>query len=229
MRGWDPGSRTKVRRHPDRAVYEADLIGAILDEALICHVGFVDDGAPVVIPTIHARIGGALYLHGSPASRMLTNLSAGAEVCVTATLLDGLVLARSLFHHSMNYRSAVIFGRSAVVTDRDEKNRALRAIVDHVVSGRTEDARPPNTNELSATLVLRVDIDEASAKVRSGPPNDQGDDVSLPIWSGVIPLSLVAGEPIPDLRVPADVAVPAYAESYSRPRAVIAISGSKRS
>jgi hypothetical protein len=201
-------------------VYDGEVIGAILDEALICHVGFVDDyGAPVVIPTIHARVGRTLYLHGSPASRMLTKLSAGAEVCITATLLDGIVLARSLFHHSMNYRSAVVFGRSAVVTDPHEKDRALSAIVNHVVAGRADDARSPNVSELSATIVLRVDIDEASAKVRSGPPTDRRDDVSLPIWAGVIPLHLAAGDPTPDISVPPDVAVPSYAVSYSRSNA----------
>jgi len=185
--------RTRVRRHPERGVYEREAIAAILDEALICHVGFVVDAQPFVIPTIHARAGDVLYLHGSPASRMLRTLSEGVDVCVTATLLDGLVLARSVYNHSMNYRSAVVLGRARVLDDAVEKLVALEAIVEHVVPGRWEDARQPNKKELAATNVLALGLDEASAKIRTGPPKDFDDDVELPIWAGVIPLRLVAG------------------------------------
>jgi nitroimidazol reductase NimA-like FMN-containing flavoprotein (pyridoxamine 5'-phosphate oxidase superfamily) len=202
---------TRVRRHPERGVYEREAIAAILDEALFCHVGFVVDGQPFVIPTIHARAGDVLYLHGSPASRLLRTLAGGADVCVTATLLDGLVLARSVYNHSMNYRSAVVLGRARAVDDRDEKLAALEAIVEHVVPGRWQDARRPNEKELAATTVLALALDQASAKVRSGPPKDFDDDVELPIWAGVIPLSLVAGVAETDASVPDGVALPPYA------------------
>ena len=185
--------RNRVKRHPERGVYEREAIAAILDEALFCHVGFVVDGQPFVIPTIHARAGDVLYLHGSTACRMLRTVGEGVDVCVTATLLDGLVLARSVYNHSMNYRSAVVLGRARAVDDADEKLAALEAIVEHVVPGRWQDARLPNEKELKATSVLALPLDEASAKVRSGPPKDFDDDVELPIWAGVIPLSLVAG------------------------------------
>jgi nitroimidazol reductase NimA-like FMN-containing flavoprotein (pyridoxamine 5'-phosphate oxidase superfamily) len=185
--------QTRVRRHPERGVYERDAIAAILDEALFCHVGFVVDGQPFVIPMIHARAGVVLYLHGSTASRMLRTLAEGVDVCVTATLLDGLVLARSVYNHSMNYRSAVVLGRARMVDDADEKLSALETIVEHVVPGRWQDARLPNEKELAATSVLALGLDKASAKVRSGPPKDFDDDVELPIWAGVIPLRLVAG------------------------------------
>jgi nitroimidazol reductase NimA-like FMN-containing flavoprotein (pyridoxamine 5'-phosphate oxidase superfamily) len=203
--------RNRVRRHPERGVYEREAIAAILDEALFCHVGFVVDGQPFVIPTIHARDGDVLYLHGSTASRMLRTLAEGVDVCVTATLLDGLVLARSVYNHSMNYRSAVVLGRARAVTDPDEKLAALETIVEHVVRGRWRDARLPNKKELAATSVLALGLDEASAKVRSGPPKDFDDDVELPIWAGVIPLSLVAGVAETDASVPDGVPLPPYA------------------
>ena len=212
-------ARTAVRRHPERGVYDRAAIDAILDEALYCHLGFGYDGQPVVIPTIHARVGDTLYLHGSPASRMLRELAGGIDVCVTATLLDGLVLARSVYNHSMNYRSAVVFGRARTVEERGEKLSALAAIVDHVVPGRSRDARAPNDNELTATSVLALEIDEASGKVRAGPPKDFETDVALPIWAGVIPLRLVAGLPETEERVPADVALPPYVTPYRRPLA----------
>jgi nitroimidazol reductase NimA-like FMN-containing flavoprotein (pyridoxamine 5'-phosphate oxidase superfamily) len=198
MRSQDPTPRTEVRRKADRAHYTRDTIDAILDTALICHVGFVDDGTPVVLPTIHARVGDTLYFHGSPASRMLRHLKTGAEVCVTVTLIDGLVLARSAFNSSMNYRSAMVFGTARLVTDRDEKLAALREVTEHVIPGRWDEVRPITDKEMKATLVVALAIDEASAKVRTGPPHDEEDDEDLPIWAGVIPVETVAGVPVPD-------------------------------
>jgi nitroimidazol reductase NimA-like FMN-containing flavoprotein (pyridoxamine 5'-phosphate oxidase superfamily) len=191
-----PSRATRVRRHPERGRYERAEIDAVLDAALICHVGF-DDARPVVIPMIHARVGDTIYLHGSPGSRLMRRLERGMEVCVTATLVDGLVLARSQFHHSLNYRSAVVLGRARLVADDGEKRLALRAIVDHVLPGRARDSRDPSEKELLATKVLAVSIDEASAKVRTGPPIDDEDDVALPFWSGVVPLTTTAGTPEP--------------------------------
>ena len=210
--------RVRVRRHPERGGYERALIDAILDEALFCHVGFVVEGQPFVIPTIHARVGDVLYLHGSPASRMLRQLDSGIDVCVTATLLDGIVLARAVYNHSLNYRSAVVLGHARPVRGREEKLAALEAIVEHVVAGRSRDARPPNANEVAGTKVLAMPIDEASAKVRTGAPKDFDADVELPIWAGVIPLSTVAGEPVAEERVPDGVMVPPYAGNYRRPK-----------
>jgi uncharacterized protein len=214
--------RSTVRRHPERGVYDRAFIDQILDEALFCHVGFLDRGRPIVIPTIHARIDDTLYLHGSPASRMLRGIGGGVDVCVTATLLDGLVLARSVYNHSMNYRSVIVFGRGRTIDDRDEKLAALEAIVEHVAPGRSNDARMPNDKELAGTAVLALAIDEASAKVRSGPPKDFDSDLELPIWAGVIPLRLVAGPAETEERVLDDVAVPAYAAAYERPRVEVA-------
>jgi uncharacterized protein len=183
--------RTRVKRHPERGVYERGPIDAILDEALICHVGFVVDGQPFVIPTIHARAGDVLYLHGSSASRMLRTVGGGVDVCVTVTLLDGIVLARSVYNHSMNYRSAVVLGRARLL-EGDEKLAALETVVEHIVPGRWAEARHPNRKELKATSVLALPLDEASAKIRTGPPTDFDEDLELPIWTGVIPLRLVA-------------------------------------
>lgn len=211
-----PSARTEVRRHPERGVYDRAAIDAILDEGLYCHVGFVADGRPFVIPTIHARAGDVLYLHGSPASRMLRTLAGGLDVCVTVTILDGLVLARSVYNHSMNYRSVVVLGKARPVEARDEKLAALEAIVEHVAPGRSADARAPSEQELAGTLVLALSLDEASAKVRSGPPKDFEDDVSLPIWAGVVPLELVARGPETAEGVPDGVAVPGYAVDYRR-------------
>jgi uncharacterized protein len=204
--------KTRVRRLPERGHYDQETIYAILDEGLICHVGFVVDGRPVVIPTIHTRVGDALYFHGSPAAGMLRNLREGADACVTVTLLDGLVLARSAFHSSMNYRSVVVFGKAEEVADRQEKLRALDAIVEHVCRGRSADARRPNEAELKQTLVLRIPITEASAKVRTGPPKDDEQDYALPIWAGVLPLALMPGAPVPDN----ELATPAYVTRYRR-------------
>ena len=195
---FDVTDRTRVRRIPKRASYDRAAADAILDEALVCHVGFVADGQPFVIPTAFARVDRHLYIHGAAASRMLRTLAGGVPVCVTVTLLDGLVLARSVFHHSMNYRSVVILGTATEVTDAAEKWAALEAIVEHLAPGRWSEARLPNDKELAATSVLRVPIEEASVKVRTGPPLDDVEDYALPCWAGVIPLHLHRGDPIAD-------------------------------
>lgn len=197
--------RTTLKRLPKRGVYERELVYGILDEAFICHVGFAVDGQPFVIPTGFGRVGDQIYIHGSQISRMLRTLAGGIAVCVTVTLLDGLVLARSAFHHSMNYRSVVIFGRASSVDDRDTKLAALRAFSEHVIPGRWDETREPTEQELKATAVLSLPLEEASAKVRSGPPIDDEEDYALPVWAGVLPLSLVAGEPVPDPRLPEGV------------------------
>ena len=193
-----PTERTTLRRLPDRGRHDREMIDAILDEALFCHLALVDpDGRPFVVPTIHARSGDHVYVHGSPASRTLRAASR-VDCCVSVTLIDGLVLARSGFHHSMNYRAVVIYGRAERVDDPDEKRAALDTVVEHVVRGRTAHARGANDTELKGTLVLRLAIDEASAKVRSGGPLDDDDDMDLDVWAGVVPLHLVPGDPIPD-------------------------------
>jgi nitroimidazol reductase NimA-like FMN-containing flavoprotein (pyridoxamine 5'-phosphate oxidase superfamily) len=211
-------ARTSVRRHPERGAYDRETIDAVLDEALVCHLGFVHDGQPFVIPTIHARAGDVLYVHGSPASRMLRTAGDGVDVCVTVTLLDGIVLARAVYNHSMNYRSVVVLGRARKLEQPAEKLAALEAIVEHVLPGRSAEARGPSDKELAGTTVLALPLEEASAKVRSGPPKDFDDDVELPIWAGVIPLAHVPGEaePAPDL--PDAVALPPYVAAYRRPR-----------
>jgi len=213
----EPTERTRLRRLPQRAAYDRATIDAILDEGLICQVGFAVDGQPYVLPTTYARVGDRLYVHGSAASRMLRTLAGGVPVCVTVTLLDGLVLARSAFHHSMNYRCVVVLGTAAAVTDESERLAALRAIVEHAVPGRWPEVRPPNTRELRATSVLRLDLTEVSAKVRTGPPLDDEEDLDLPCWAGVIPLRLVPQTPVADGRLAEDVALPAHAAAYRRP------------
>ena len=195
-----PTDRTRVRRAPKRADYDRATIDAILDDALICHVGFVADGQPYVIPTLHARVGDTVYLHGSTASRVVRTLAAGAPACLTVTHVDGLVLARSAFHHSMNYRSAVVLGTMRLVADRAEQERALEAFTEQLVPGRWEHVRPPSAKELKGTSVLALPLDEASAKVRTGPPVDDEEDYALPVWAGVIPLTLAPGTPQPDPR-----------------------------
>ncbi len=190
--------RSRVRRKAERGTYEWHTVEAILDEALLCHFGFSVDGHPWVLPTTFGRIDRMLYLHGAVGNAALHALSAGAEVCVTITLLDGLVLARSAFHHSMNYRSVMLFGRGEAVTDIDEKCAAMRAIVEHMQRGRWDETRPPSVEELRATLVVRLPIEEGSAKVRSGGPIDEAEDYELPYWAGVIPLALARGDPQPD-------------------------------
>jgi nitroimidazol reductase NimA-like FMN-containing flavoprotein (pyridoxamine 5'-phosphate oxidase superfamily) len=198
-------ARTELRRYPVRGVFDRAAVYRILDEAFVCHVAFVVDGQPYAIPTAYGRVGDTIYLHGSAASRMLRSLSAGVDVCVTVTLVDGLVLARSAFHHSMNYRSVVILGKARLVADPEEKIEALRAITNHIVPGRWDELRPVTDQELSATAVLALPIEEASAKVRTGPPKDDADDLTWPVWAGVVPLSLAAGAAAPDDYVRADV------------------------
>jgi nitroimidazol reductase NimA-like FMN-containing flavoprotein (pyridoxamine 5'-phosphate oxidase superfamily) len=199
--------RTRVIRHPERGVYDAERIHAILDAAYVCHVGFAIDGQPYVIPTAFGRVGNLVFIHGSAASRMLRSLAQGVAVCVTMTLIDGLVLARSAFRHSMNYRSVVILGTARLVTDPSEKLEALRCFTNHVVPGRWEEVRQPNHKEMLSTSVLALPLDEASAKVRSGPPLDIEDDWSLPVWAGVVPVQTQFGEPIPDSHVSPGVPV----------------------
>ena len=213
-----PTARTRVVREADRAVYDRDAAYRILDEGFLCHVGFVADGQPFVIPTSYGRKGDNLYIHGSAASRMLRQMKEGVAVCVTVTLLDGFVLARSVFNHSMNYRSVVILGTGILVEDGDEKLTALRVLSEHILPGRWDDARQPNERELKATSVLRVPIEEFSAKVRTGPPIDDAEDYSFPTWAGVVPLEIKAGAPINDPRMDPAREVPEYAVNYSRRR-----------
>ncbi|MEA2338887.1 MAG: uncharacterized protein QOE82_2894 [Thermoanaerobaculia bacterium] len=205
-----------MKRLAKRGEYGRDAINAIIDEALICHVGFVVDGSPVVIPTIHTRVGDTLYFHGSAASRMLRSLRDGVDACVTVTILDGLVMARSAFHHSMNYRSVVVLGKGHEVVDREEKLRVLDALVEHVCAGRVRDVRAPNESELRQTLVLAIPLAEASAKIRTGPPVDDEEDYAFPIWAGIIPMALTPSTPIDDERLVAGVSAPAYATNYER-------------
>jgi nitroimidazol reductase NimA-like FMN-containing flavoprotein (pyridoxamine 5'-phosphate oxidase superfamily) len=216
MSTFPPTERTTLKRLPKRSEYDRAAIFEILDEAFICHVGFIVDGKPVVIPTSYVRVGDDVYIHGSAASRMLRSLEQGIDVCVTVTLIDGLVLARSAFHHSINYRSVVIFGRATMVDDSDEKARALHAFTEHVVPGRWEEVRPPDENELRATLVLRLPLAEVSAKVRTGPPIDDEDDYERAVWAGVLPLRLIPDAPVIDDRVPAGIEAPEYITEYSR-------------
>ncbi len=206
--------RTTVKRIAKRALYDRDTVYAILDEAVYCHVGFVVDGAPFVIPTIHWREGDQLYFHGSAANRMLRTIRDGVECCVTVTLLDGLVIARSAFHHSLNYRCAVILGKAFEVTDREEKLRQLDLLVEHVIPGRTADARPANEAELKRSMVLRLPIEEGSAKVRTGGANDDAEDLSLPVWAGVLPLRMVPGAPIDNEGM--TLPVPEYVQRWKR-------------
>jgi uncharacterized protein len=213
---YTPTGRTRVVREAERAVYDRAVAYKILDEGFICHVGFVVDGQPFVIPTSYGRKADDLYLHGSAASRMLRNLDQGIAVCVTVTLLDGLVLARSIFNHSMNYRSVVVLGTAVAVTDPREKLEALRALSEHILPGRWADVRQPNEKELKATMALRLPIEEFSAKVRQGPPIDDEEDYSFPTWAGVIPLDLVPGAPLGDSRMDPAREAPEYAKHYSR-------------
>jgi nitroimidazol reductase NimA-like FMN-containing flavoprotein (pyridoxamine 5'-phosphate oxidase superfamily) len=208
----------RLRRKRERGSYDRSAIDAILDEALIAHLGISEpDGQPIVTPTLHARRGDVVYCHGSVASRTLRALAAGAPVCLTVSLLDGLVLARSAMHHSANYRSAMLLGRATVVEDAAEKLIAAEAIVEHVVPGRWSDVRPPTENELKATAMLAIPIGEASAKVRTGPPLDDEDDYSLAAWAGVLPIHTELGTPEPDPRLRPGIAPPGYATAYRRP------------
>jgi len=201
-------NRTRLTRMPKRGVFDREALYRMLDEGFVCHVAFVVDGQPYAIPTGYARVGDFIYLHGSAASRMLRSLSAGVPVCVTVTLVDGLVLARSAFHHSVNYRSVVILGQARLVTDPEEKTSALRAFTNHIVRDRWDELRPVTPQELAGTSVLVLPIEEASAKVRTGPPVDDEEDLAWPAWAGVVPLALQVGVPLPDSHVPAGVPPP---------------------
>ena len=216
MTDFTPTERTQVHRLPKRGAYDRETVYRILDEGLVCHVGFVADGKPVVIPTGYGRKGETLYLHGSTASRMFRALSKGADVCVTVTLLDGLVLARSAFHHSMNYRSVVIFGQATLLEDAAAKREALQVFTEHVAPGRWEEIRQPSVKELQATTVLAIPLQEVSAKVRTGPAIDDEEDYALSVWAGVLPLDLAPQTPLPDERLPQGIAVPEYVRSYRR-------------
>ena len=218
MENFTPTPRTTIKRIPKRGQYEREIVYQILDEGLVCHIGFVVDDQPYVIPTAYGRVGEKLYIHGSPASRMLRTLKESINVCITVTLVDGLVLARSAFHHSMNYRSVVVFGKASVVQDAQEKLEALYAFCEHVVPGRWESVRQPSPNELAGTLVLSVPLLEVSAKVRTGPPIDDEADYDLPVWAGEIPLRLVAAAPIDDPRLTAGIVPPSHVRDYVRPR-----------
>jgi nitroimidazol reductase NimA-like FMN-containing flavoprotein (pyridoxamine 5'-phosphate oxidase superfamily) len=210
--------RTRLIRESDRAVYDREAVYRILDAGFLCHVGFVQDGQPFVIPTAYGRNGDVLYIHGSAASRMLREVNKGVPVCVTVTLLDGLVLARSIFNHSMNYRSVVILGQATIVDDPAEKLEALRRLSEHILPGRWKDSRFPNERELKATTVLRLPIEEFSAKVRQGPVVDDAEDMAYPTWAGILPLPVVPGEPIPDEKLDPKLEVPDYVKNYSRER-----------
>jgi uncharacterized protein len=208
--------RTKLKRLPKRGHFDRETVYSILDEGFICHVGFALGGQPFVIPTGYARVEDKLYIHGSQASRMLRSLAGGVDACVTVTIVDGLVLARSAFHHSMNYRSVLVFGHATFVNDPEEKYAALLALSEHIVPGRWKDVREPNEQEMKLTTVLCLSLEEASAKIRTGPPLDDEEDYALPIWAGVVPLKLVAGEPVNDPLLTAEVPVPDYATHYKR-------------
>jgi len=213
---YPPTPRTRVVREAHRAVYDRETAYKILDEGFLCHIGFVSDGQPFVIPTSYGRHGDSLYIHGSAASRMLRQMKEGAPLCVTVTLLDGLVFARSIFNHSMNYRSVLILGKATLVEDPAEKLEALRLLSEHILPGRWNDARQPNERELKQTAVLRLPIDEFSAKVRQGPAIDDEDDYSFPTWAGVVPLEMVAGAPIDDARLMPGQVAPECARRYKR-------------
>jgi uncharacterized protein len=210
----NPSQRSEIKRLPQRGNYERQVIYQILDEGLICHVGFAVDNQPFVIPTAYGRVDDKLYIHGSPASRMLRSLLGGVEVCVTVTLLDALVLARSAFHHSMNYRSVVVFGTATIVEEPDKKLEALQAFTEHIVPGRWNEVRQPNRQELLGTLVLSLPLNEASSKVRTGPPLDDEVDYNLPVWAGIIPLQLIAGNSIADPHLQQSIEPPTYIQNY---------------
>jgi uncharacterized protein len=213
-----PTERTRVRRHPERGAYDRSTVDAILDEALICHLAWVmDDGDPRVIPTIHVRTGDTLYVHGSAASRTLRSLRDGRRVCIEATVIDGLVLARSTPKHSMNYRSVVVYGAPREVTDPAERDAAQKALVEHVVPGRTADVRMPTPPELKETAIFAVTLDEASAKIRTGPPIDPPEDLTAPVWAGVVPVGASYGSPEPAPDLTPGIELPAYARRYRRP------------
>lgn len=209
-------NRSKVKRIPRRGVYDRSVIYKIIDEALICHVGFVQNSQPFVIPTIHTRVDDNIVLHGSRASRLLKHIGSGNEVCITITIMDGIVLARSVFHHSMNYRSVVLFGKGKAIEGKENKLKALQAVAEHVMSGRWKDARKPNRKELNATTVVAIPIEEASAKIRTGAPLDDLEDYELPIWAGVLPIRQQVASPENDPALNVDVPIPDYVINYGK-------------
>lgn len=213
MPDYPTNERNKVKRVPERAAYDRETIHAILDAAIVCHVGFAEEGQPIVIPSLHAREGQSVLLHGASSSRLMRHLGRGELVCIAATLLDGLVLARAIFNQSVNYRSAVVFGRGELVTERAEKLAALQAFSDKLLPGRWDDSRPPNAKELKATAVARVTIESASAKVRTGGPKDDADDLALPFWAGIVPLRMAAGDPVAAEGLAAGTKAPHYLQA----------------
>jgi len=216
MTDFIPTERTLIRRLPKRGSYERETVYRILDEGMVCHIGFVQDGKPVVIPAGYGRKDDTLFIHGSTASRMFRALGQGADLCVTVTLMDGLVLARSAFHHSMNYRSVILFGKATVLEDRAAKREALRVLTEHIVPGRWQDVRQPTDKELQVTTVLAIPLEEVSAKVRTGPPMDDEEDYALSVWAGVLPLELTPAPPLPDERLAKQIEVPEYVRRYRR-------------
>ena len=216
MSEFEKKSKNKVKRHPDRAIYDKDVIYQIIDEAIICHVGFAQGKQPYVIPTLHARRGDEILLHGATTSRLIKHVAAGNEVCITMTLLDGLVLARSVFNHSANYRSAVLFGRGTLIESREEKLQALKDFTEGLIPGRWEDVRQPNEKELMATSIVSIPIQLGSAKIRQGPPDDDEPDLELPVWAGVVPIKQQIGEPTDDPKLKDGITVPEYLQRYFR-------------
>ncbi len=216
MTQFTPTAKTTLKRLPQRGEFDRETVYKILDEALVCHVGFVVDGQPFVIPTSYGRVGDTLYVHGSAASRMMRTLGGKTPVCITVTLIDGLVLARSAFHHSVNYRSVVVFGQAELVEDEPGKMAALAAITEHIVPGRWAEVRSPNAQELKATTVLAIPLEEVSAKVRTGDPKDDDEDMTIPVWAGQLPLSLISGSPVNDSLLTAGIEVPEYVRNYKR-------------
>lgn len=216
MTQFKKSTKTRINRLPKRGYYDRETIYQILDEALICHVGFVENGQPIVIPINFARVNDTIVLHGAKASRLLKHIEAGHPVCVEATIVDGLVLARSVFHHSVNYRSVVLFGTGRTIEDEQEKLSALEAVTEHLIPGRWKEARLPNKKELNATRVVAIQIDEASAKVRVGPPGDEAEDYMLPVWAGVLPLQETPLSPIQDELQSSEIPPPNYIARYSR-------------
>ncbi|MGH9768428.1 MAG: pyridoxamine 5'-phosphate oxidase family protein [Blastocatellia bacterium] len=216
MESFASTERTTLKRLPQRGSYDRELVYRILDEGFVCHVGFAVDGQPFVIPTAYGRVGDKLYIHGSAASRTVRGLGGGIPVCVTVTLVDGLVLARSAFHHSINYRSVVILGTATMVEVAEEKMTALRAFTEHVIPGRWDDVREPNEQEVKGTSVLALPLVEVSAKVRTGPPKDDEEDMTIPVWAGELPLRIAAGSPVDDSQLSAGLRPPAYVTRYSR-------------
>lgn len=216
MSVFEKKSKNKIKRHPERAIYDKDVIYQIIDEAIICHVGLTQDDQPYVIPTLFARRGDEILLHGATTSRMIRHVVAGKEICITMTLLDGLVMARSVFNHSANYRSAVLYGRGRLIGSGEEKLQALKDFTEGLIPGRWEDVRKPNEKELKATSIVSVAIELGSAKIRQGPPGDDESDLKLPVWAGIVPISQQIGQPIDDPKLKNGIMPPKYLQRYIR-------------